>query len=66
MLSDLGITRIVIAHRAETLRAADTIYTLHDGVLVREASASKNDDGVYGRPPVTKEHGSFLEDEIED
>lgn len=33
-ISKLGITRIVIAHRAETIAAAETVYCLRDGKLV--------------------------------
>jgi ATP-binding cassette subfamily B protein RaxB len=32
-VSALGITRIVIAHRAETIRNAERVLTMHDGQL---------------------------------
>ena len=33
-LSNLAITRLVVAHRPETLRAAGRVLTLQDGVMV--------------------------------
>jgi ATP-binding cassette subfamily B protein RaxB len=33
-LSQLAITRLVVAHRPETLRAAGRVVSLQDGVLV--------------------------------
>jgi ATP-binding cassette subfamily B protein RaxB len=33
-LSNLAITRLVVAHRPETLRAAGRVVSLQDGVLV--------------------------------
>jgi ATP-binding cassette subfamily B protein RaxB len=41
-LSNLAITRLVVAHRPETLRAAGRVITLQGGVA-REASAVLND-----------------------
>jgi ATP-binding cassette subfamily B protein RaxB len=35
-ISALGITRLVIAHRAETLACAEQVYRLDRGVLTRE------------------------------
>ncbi len=40
-LSNLAITRLVVAHRPETLRAAGRVTTLEGGVA-REASAVLN------------------------
>jgi ATP-binding cassette subfamily B protein RaxB len=40
-LSSLAITRLVVAHRPETLRAAERVITLEGGVA-REASAVLN------------------------
>ena len=40
-LSNLAITRLVVAHRPETLRAAGRVITLEGGVA-REASAVLN------------------------
>ena len=40
-LSNLAITRLVVAHRPETLRAAERAITLEGGVA-REASAVLN------------------------
>jgi ATP-binding cassette subfamily B protein RaxB len=37
-LSDLAITRLVVAHRPETLRAAGRVVSLEDGVA-REAGS---------------------------
>jgi ATP-binding cassette subfamily B protein RaxB len=31
---NLGITRVIVAHRPETVRAADRVYALKDGVLI--------------------------------
>jgi ATP-binding cassette, subfamily B, bacterial CvaB/MchF/RaxB len=33
-LSNLAITRLVVAHRPETLRAAGRVVSMQDGVLV--------------------------------
>ena len=43
-IARLGITRVVIAHRRETILAADRVVFLHDGVMVNENFPTTSDD----------------------
>ncbi|MEA3010872.1 MAG: ATP-binding cassette, subfamily bacterial CvaB/MchF/RaxB [Sphingomonadales bacterium] len=52
-IAGMGITRIVIAHRAETISAADRIYFADRGKLVEL-------DKETGRPRQEKDQGSLL------
>ena len=38
----LGITRIIIAHRPETIRSADKVFEMHNGVLVQRETTQQN------------------------
>ena len=50
-ISDLGTTRIVVAHRLTTIRAADQIVVLDDGRIVESGTYDDLVDagGVFGR-----------------
>jgi ATP-binding cassette subfamily B protein RaxB len=41
-IANLGITRIIIAHRPETIRSADRVLEMQNGELVEKRDAQKN------------------------
>ena len=46
-LSELAITRLVVAHRPETLRAAGRVVSLQDGVLVEVDLSDKSNQAKH-------------------
>jgi ATP-binding cassette, subfamily B, bacterial CvaB/MchF/RaxB len=46
-LSNLAITRLVVAHRPETLRAAGRVVSLQDGVLVEVDMSDKSNQAKH-------------------
>jgi len=53
-IADMGITRIVVAHRAETIAAARRVFVLQDGTLV-ERDRSSGGGRPHDRPPIDQE-----------
>lgn len=51
-LSSLNITRIVIAHRSQSIAAAQRVYTLVDGLIKAEIDLTKTDDPAPEGSPV--------------
>ncbi|MBX7535153.1 peptidase domain-containing ABC transporter [Qipengyuania sp. GH1] len=47
-VADLGITRIIIAHREETIRTADRVFEMKGGSLT-EISATQKEPSVYDK-----------------